>query len=175
MGESSDHESGHSGDSSDYSRGPSNSTYNGIFEESESSLNEARRLLSSHSSSEHSHSHSHSGSESASSESSSCDNSGTPTIATFVVGACQPTDLSESIRITCTGTHDAMVEYFADDEDHECSGSATFTASAGVAFGEQCGTMVACNVEAGDDYDAAPTVAVFAPLLMMTLAVLLSA
>merc|ERR1711997_508377 len=71
--ESSDNgDSGDSGDSSDYS--PSNSTYsyNGAFE-SESSLNEARRLLSSHSSSEHSHSHS--GSESASSELSSCDNS----------------------------------------------------------------------------------------------------
>ena len=159
-----------SSDSGDWES--SNSTFNGTFE-FETTLSAARRLQVS---SDHSGSseHSDSPSESSSSDSSSCDYSGTPDIAAFIVGACQAMDGTESMLITCTGTHDATVGLFMDDENHECGGSATMTTTAGAFFGDHCVTMVACNVEAGEDYDAAPFDAVFASLLV-TFAVFLNA
>jgi len=111
-------------------------------------------------------SHSGSHSDSSSAESSTCDFTSTPDIAAFIVDACVPTDEHESIMISCTGIHDAMVSFFANDEDHECSGTATETATVSEAFEDICGRMVACDVKAGDDYDTAPSVGVLAPLLI---------
>jgi len=110
--------------------------------------------------------HSHSGSSSA--ESSSCDFSTTPFVQAFIIGACVPTpfDETESMTISCTGTHDAMVSFWANDENHECDGNAYMTVAVSEFFGDVCATMVSCNVKAGDEHDAAPSFALFAPLLI---------
>jgi len=129
---------------------------------------ERRRLESN--SAEHSHSDSSSG------ESSSCDFSSTPFIQAFVIGACVPTpfDENESMTITCTGTHDAMVSFWTSDENHACDGDAYMTVPVSEFFGDVCATMVSCNVKAGEEHDAAPTVTLFAPL-MIAFAVFLNA
>jgi len=136
---------------------------------------ERRRLQSN--SAEHSHSHS----DSSSAESSSCDYSGTPDmIKAFVIAACVPAPFSEteSMIITCaTGNNNAMVSFWTNDENHECDGTADLEVAVSEFFGEVCAKMVACNVEAGDEadeHDAAPSFALFAPLLI-ALAVFLNA
>jgi len=123
---------------------------------------ERRRLESD--SAEHSHSHS----DSSSGESSECDFSSTPDIAAFIIGACVPTpfDENESMTITCTGIHDATVSFWTNDDNHECDGNAYMTVAVSEFFGDVCATMVSCNVKAGEEHDAAPSVTLFAPLLI---------
>merc|ERR1712013_457983 len=109
------------------------------------------------------------GTESSSAESAECDESGSPGITAFIIDECQPMD-SATIIISCTGTHDASVEYYPNDD---CSGSANVTTTTEEFFGEFCATMVACNVEAGEDWDdSAHAVAIFAPLLIAFVALL---
>jgi len=81
----------------------------------------------------------------------SCDWSAQPDIAAIIINECQPVDDSESIMITCTSTHDAMVSFFTNDHEHECIGSATATQTSSEFFNDHCSAMVACNVIAGDD------------------------
>jgi len=83
---------------------------------------------------------------------SSCDFQGTPGIFSFIVDECQNFGGHESIKISCTDTHDAVVQYFRDDDRHECEGPAAATTSARTVLGE-CATLVACNVEAGGDFE----------------------
>merc|ERR1719445_2134153 len=111
--------------------------------------------------------------------------SGPPGITAFIIDECQPID-SATIIISCTGTREASVEYYPNDD---CSGSANVTTTVEEFFGEFCATMVACNVEAGQPAevvqsftptpaptsaptDAAHTVAIFAPLLIAFAALL---
>lgn len=144
-----------SGESGDWNSGDWNSTANETFETTPSA---ARRLVQ--------------GSDSAES---TCDYSSTPDIVAFIIDACQAMGDSESIKITCTNTNDAMVNFFTNDNETECSGTATGTMTVSEYFGDMCGEMVACNVEAGEDFvvptpaptdGAVPSGAVLAPLLV---------
>merc|ERR1719295_1986938 len=148
-----------SGESGDW-----NSTANYTFETTPSA---ARRLVQ--------------GSDSAEG---TCDYSSTPDTVALIIDACQAMGDSESIKITCTNTNDAMVNFFTNDNETECSGTATGTMTVSEYFGDMCGEMVACNVQAGEDFvvptpaptdhvptpaptdGAVPSGAVFAPLLV---------
>merc|ERR1712129_13901 len=139
-----------------------------VYGDSDDSTNSTANGTESSHSSEGSHSHGHS--ESHSAESDECDESGSPNqIGAFIIDECQPVD-SATIIISCTGTREASVEYYPDDD---CSGSANITTTVEEFFGEFCATMVACNVEAGEDWDdSAHAVTIFAPLLIAFAALL---
>jgi len=98
-------------------------------------------------------------SESSSSDSSVCDYNSEPEILPVILGECAPVGDSESMIISCTGTHDAMVHYFVDDADHECSGNTITSITAGEFQSDFCASMIACNVFAGDDAALTPTAA----------------
>jgi len=88
-----------------------------------------------------------------SSDSASCDYNRSPEIAALILDDCVAVDESESLVFSCTDTNDAMVRHFTGDWGHECSGSATSMTTVSELQGDFCAVMVACNVEAGDDYE----------------------
>jgi len=94
-------------------------------------------------------------------QSSTCDMTNMVQIQPVILDTCFPSGDAESLLFSCTGTHDAMVQRFVDDADHECSGSAETTTTVSELQGEYCVTMIACNVNPGEDYppNAAPTAA----------------
>merc|ERR1719334_13056 len=75
---------------------------------------------------------------------STCDYNSAPWIQPFIID-------------TCVGTHDAMVQHFLNDPNHDCSGTATMT-TVGELQDNYCATMIACNVHAGSSpYTPTPT------------------
>merc|ERR1712129_204663 len=134
---------------------------NGTFESS--SMDSARRLVDGITTNA-------SDSDSSSDDSTICDNSGTPEIAAFIIGACQAISESQSFIITCTGTHDASISMFM---NNECSGTAAATTGDVNGFAGDCASMIACNAVAGQtDQDSAPIYTVIAPLLIAFVALL---
>jgi len=118
----------------------------------------------------------------SSSSDATCDYDSTPEVVGLIIDTCLPIDGPVSIKITCTDFHDAVVEYFDSDWDHECSGTATHTVPVTEFFDEDCEHLVACNVVAGDVYerhldehDAAPTAAALLTSLLITLTVTMNA
>merc|ERR1712129_483765 len=94
----------------------------------------------------------------------SCDYSGSPSVMAFIVDEC--ISMGEyDVLFTCTGTKEATVSMFMDGGG--CTGTATMTMPASAFGGENCGSMVACGVEAGESWDnGASALAVFAPMLI---------
>jgi len=86
-------------------------------------------------------------------ETGSCDYDSTPALAVYIIDECLVVGASQSMVITCTGTQDAMISYYDNDEEHECSGTATMTATADEILGGDCGSIVACDVVAEVDAD----------------------